>query len=304
MRIGSPPSESNESSDIPLLRYALFFLLCVEDIPTPPEAPKFNYKHANVVESKIGEKGGECWIFEPSEPKPEGKRPLVIFLHGWGGMLPASYRSWIDHLVKRGNVVVYPRYQATFMDWPENFMPNAISAINDAIKRLGVKADLEKVTVIGHSIGAAMTAMLAGRAKEVGLPEPRAIMINQPFGPMKLRDVLNIPEKCLMVVTIGEHDTVAPPKQAKAIFLGAKNVKEKAFVTFFTDKRGAPALKANHLAPCAGKADALDFDGFWRIFDAMCEQAFAGKPLEVDNSLGKWSDGTPVKELEVLRSLD
>ena len=53
------------------------------------------------------------WIFRPAgEPKR-----LVIFFHGQGGpteTTPANHRPWIDHLVKRGAVVVYPRYELSY----------------------------------------------------------------------------------------------------------------------------------------------------------------------------------------------
>ncbi|RME06987.1 MAG: hypothetical protein D6812_00825, partial [Deltaproteobacteria bacterium] len=54
--------------------------------------------------------------------------------------------------------------------------------------------------------------------------------------------------------------------------------------------------------------DALDFYGYWKLFDALCDAAFyQGKNREYalgntskQRFMGRWSDGTPVEELEVL----
>ena len=52
--------------------------------------------------------------------------------------------------------------------------------------------------------------------------------------------------------------------------------------------------------------DAIDYYGLWKLFDALCDAAFYGKNREFalgntpqQRFMGKWSDGTPVKELVV-----
>src|SRR5262245_60241027 len=85
--------------------------------PTPPAQPDTGpggkqYAHAAVKKTRYGNGNQEYWIFEPDAPKP-ASAPVIVFIHGWGGMNPLYYGAWLDHLVKRGNIVVYPRYQAT-----------------------------------------------------------------------------------------------------------------------------------------------------------------------------------------------
>jgi hypothetical protein len=46
-------------------------------------------------------------------------------------------------------------------------------------------------------------------------------------------------------------------------------------------------------------ADALDWHGWWRLFDVACESAFEHQPLRLDPGMGNWSDGQPVKPLLV-----
>ncbi len=52
--------------------------------------------------------------------------------------------------------------------------------------------------------------------------------------------------------------------------------------------------------------DALDYYGLWKPFDGLCDAAFSGKNREYalgntpeQRFMGKWSDGVPVKELQV-----
>ena len=53
--------------------------------------------------------------------------------------------------------------------------------------------------------------------------------------------------------------------------------------------------------------DALDFYGFWKLFDALTDAAFHGRNREYalgntpqQRYMGAWSDGRPVTELVVL----
>jgi acetyl esterase/lipase len=105
---------------------------------TPPTQPASGpggkqYSHSAVNKNRYGKGGQEYWIFEPDAPKPAAAAPVVVFLHGWGGMNPLYYGAWIDHLVKRGNIVIYPRYQASLLTQINEFTPNTLFAIQDAL---------------------------------------------------------------------------------------------------------------------------------------------------------------------------
>src|SRR5690349_24450164 len=148
---------------------ALFLSLLLFSLPvlpaqkvTPPSQPATGpggkqYVHASVTKNRYGNGAQEYWIFEPDEPKP-ASAPVIVFLHGWGGMNPLYYGAWIDHLVKRGNIVVYPRYQANLLTPIKDFLPNTLAAVKDALHRLQterghVTPDLSKFATVGHSLG-------------------------------------------------------------------------------------------------------------------------------------------------------
>ena len=82
------------------------------DEPAPPDQPSngpgsSDYLHYGVRKTRYKWGARQYWIFEPYSPKPESA-PLIVFNHGWGAKRPISYRAWIDHLVKRGNLIANP----------------------------------------------------------------------------------------------------------------------------------------------------------------------------------------------------
>src|SRR5512137_414974 len=88
----------------------------------PPAQPKSgpggaDYPHQAVISKFYGKGGTAYWLFEPSSPAPTSA-PLIVFNHGWILMEPRHYDAWIEHLVKRGNIVVLPRYQDSMFTSP------------------------------------------------------------------------------------------------------------------------------------------------------------------------------------------
>ena len=128
--------------------------------PTPPQQPPTgpggsNYSHAGVIVQRYGVGVLQYWIFEPTDPKP-ATAPLIVFNHGYGAMFPFWYQTWINHIVKRGNIVVYPRYQQTWLPLGVfHFYSNAITAVKNALNELEqgdhVKPELDHFAIVGHS---------------------------------------------------------------------------------------------------------------------------------------------------------
>ena len=128
---------------------------------TEPDTP-----HHGVKRYEIGQGPRSYFIFEPEKPKPEGKAPVVVFLHGWFAVNPGFYGAWIDHLVRDGRIVIFPRYQNDVGTMPQDFLPNALAAIRDALGVLHdgvghVRPDPGRFALIGHSAGANLAAQVA-----------------------------------------------------------------------------------------------------------------------------------------------
>ncbi|MBI1369435.1 MAG: alpha/beta hydrolase fold domain-containing protein [Planctomycetes bacterium] len=317
------------------------------DPPTPPAQPAEGpggsaASHQKVVSSQHGEGGTAYWLYEPDDPKP-ATAPVIVFNHGWGATRPGPYGAWIDHLVKRGNIVIYPAYQEGLTTLPAQFTPNAVAAIKEALRQLDtepghVKPDLTKFAIVGHSMGGILAANLAAVASTVGLPTPRAIMSIEPgktWGlppPMAvvLDDLSAIDAGTLMLAVIGDRDRVVFDVDAKRIIKESTAVPaaNKNLVRLVSDDHGKPALDASHLAPVAissgGESrrpilkrgsntggiisvDALDYFGTWKLLDALTDAAFYGTHRNIalgntpeQRDMGAWSDGTPVKRMEIV----
>jgi len=128
-----------------------------------------SYPTKETIKSANTEVANGVWMFLPAG-KP---KRLVIFFHGQGGpteATPQNHRPWIDHLVKRGAVVVYPRYE---LDYSRAVIDPAIQGIQTANKSLSL-AGLP-VMALGYSRGAAMAVEYAALAARRGVPVPDAV---------------------------------------------------------------------------------------------------------------------------------
>jgi dienelactone hydrolase len=316
-----------------LWRSSPVFLLCQTlicslghgaDTPARSEA----YLHKAFVRKEYGHGDRSFWIFEPSEPKPSSA-PVVVFLHGWLEVNPATYGAWIEHLTRSGKVVIYPRYQSVALTDPNRFLPNTQAAVTEALEILDtgrghVRPDLLKVAAIGHSAGGNLAAQLAAVASGSSLPRIKAVLALLPGEVQLIREprFAKIPGDTLLVVAVAENDIVVGDVRARQIFREATAISpsRKKYIFYRSDLHGSPRLIADHLAPeaalpetpsadgprrCFGVsrpvANALDRAGFWRVADLTMAAAFANRTLdeatdcgELFRHLGYWSDGRVV----------
>lgn len=314
-------------------------------VATPPPQPASGpggreYRSGSVMKSRHGAGALAYWLFEPADPSP-AKAPLVVFLHGWGAMNPQIYGAWIEHIVRRGLIVVYPLYQTSVVTPRDQVLSHAAAAIQDAIDRLQqgghVRPDLDRFAVLGHSAGGTLGASLPGVAQTYRLPVAEAIMSVAPGRgeerarhPLPSGDYSAISPETLLLLVIAADDDQAGDREARNIFLNSTRVpdRNKNLVVVLSDDHGKPALIANHASPGAPSpgyvdtprafrkvrrltVDALNFYGYWKVFDALTDAAFYETNWEfvLGNApqlrfMGQWSDGTPVKELQVLTHHD
>jgi dienelactone hydrolase len=286
--------------------------------------------HKLVKRYEIGVGPRSYWLFEPDQPKPD-QGPVVVFLHGWFAVNPGFYGAWIDHLVRHGTVVIFPRYQNDVGTMPQDFLPNALWAVRDGLGALTVgvshvRPDTTRFALVGHSAGGNLAAQIAAIAADphADIPFPRAVVVLMPGEviPVRQPSLDRIPASTLLLVVVGEDDLVVGDLRARQIFTRATSIPRarKRYVLFRSDRHGFPPLIAEHGAPTGinhrldtgeglfrslqrsfGDVNALDRAGFWRMTDLTLEAAFAGKTLddatkdlERFRHLGYWSDGRRV----------
>lgn len=321
-------------SSLILFSFAVFIAVLAQPVladssPMPPTQPKagpggMDYRFERATSKAYGEGPDAYWIIEPRDTW-EKPLPVVLFVHGLGLTNFAAYRSWINHLVGQGNIVIYPAYHTGGLVYPTTFTDNTAKAAAEALDRCDGKqhklADQESLTMIGHSLGGTIIANLAARPDHFKLPAPKALLLLQPgdtkadkgFGvlfPSITQDHRTIPEGTLMLIVDVDNDYFVSPRAGQRIYDNATSVKpsDKRRLLLRTDRHSEPEIIADHMLPMAstykqtsqGRVNAYDF-AVWRWFDAMQAAALGDEQHrdmvfgEAALDVGQWSDGVPVR---------
>ena len=262
----------------------------------------------------------------------------MVFLHGHLGVDPQYYGAWIDHLTRRGHIVVFPVYQTSLLRvWA--YSRDMLSAVVAAMRRLAggsghVRPLPGRWAVVGHSLGGPLAVNLALGATAAGLAPPSALMLITPGDgglgvtgpPAGLADLL-------LLVVVADHDGIAGERLGRRIFHAATGLtrEQRNLVRLRSDG----SLRAGHFGPividrsyasspeflarfraparamlpaCAGVADAHTWYGYWKWCDGLLGAALMGADADRAYALGDkpqqrfmgvWSDGRPVREAQV-----
>jgi pimeloyl-ACP methyl ester carboxylesterase len=298
---------------------------------TGPGSSEALFGSVSVVEQiPPGEIEPDYWLFAPSDPLSGATvasepRPLVIVIHGYTLRDSDPYLGWIEHLVRRGAVVLYPEYQEDATE-DTAYRQNLLDDVRDALGTLqdeGIAADLTQVAVTGHSLGGALAVDYAASAAAAGLPTPAVVMSVAPGCIQDLAclvaDLAMVPATTrVLVVTDADDSDPSGGGAVERIWggLSAVPLEQRDLVTLVSDTHGIPWLLATHeqveayssVDATAGTdvANALDWYGTWKWLDALMACAFDGEWCEhalgdtpEQRFMGEWSDGVPVAEAEV-----
>jgi len=293
-----------------------------------------DYTHDSVTFYDNAQSADGYWLFLPAQPQPESAE-VVVFMHGYGAYNPMAYGKWIKHLVAKGNIVIYPRYQRNIV-WPraDAFPENAARGIRNAIDWLKlegpIRPNTDKVVYIGHSYGGVINANLAVNWKKFRIPEPVGLMLCEPgSGPLKgarLQDYGAIPERTALLIVVGEDDYVVGSEFGQLVFETAVNTPLRNLLVQQRDTNGHRWVLATHSEPYSYDGDfdtgvrnytsqrvfstsrlnEVDFYCYWKLGDALIDLVRNGKYAHVafgntpeQRFMGMWPDGRPVKPLKV-----
>jgi pimeloyl-ACP methyl ester carboxylesterase len=272
-------------------------------------------------------------VFEPIDPHPAAA-PLAIVMHGYYEFSGyAQMYEFIRHTVRKGTVVIYPRYQTgTAVPCPGPFdiepcMRSALKGIRGALahlraKRSRVQPQLREASYFGFSFGGIITINLANRYRALHLPRPGAIFLDDPhdgglagFDEPAVDDSLaGIPRTVKLQCHSGSQGVIGEPNtpngSCNAIFpkLGRIPKANKDLVLTRPDAHGDPHLWSLH-GVCAarkGAADAYDWNFCWKVWDGLRDCAYHGTHCAYalgntarHRSNGRWSDGVPIVPLKI-----
>ncbi len=272
------------------------------------------------------------WLLLPTDADGDAvlddHLPLVIFLHGFSAIDPISYGAWLDHIVHRGAIVVYPIYQSDdqFIGGADQFLPNVRTAVRSAIADLSTDSpdalDLSRVALAGHSAGGLLAVQYALSASEENLPVPTALMTLMPGGCAEcgsLAAVLQIPSDLsgdlapdtLALLFNAQVDDVVGQGASRRIWRSLEQLPkdQRDHVVLTSDAHGSPPLVAEHNTPQTiepGQPDAFDYLSIWKLFDGLMSCSFDREDCGYDlgggddqTSMSEWDDGVPVTPLTV-----
>lgn len=273
------------------------------------------------------------WLFEPASPAPDSAN-VIVFMHGYAQINPKIHGGWIKHLVRKGNIVIYPKYQDDLNTPDSLFEGNAVVAIQKALDTLAladqhVRPKLDNLAFIGHSYGGIISANIVTQQVAYGLPKISALMVAQGYvdDQMRLDSYMGMPYDTKLLIIVGSEDGTVGDEFGR-LLMDSTNIDcaWKNLVTHYPDQHGSPNIGATHEEPVnvdndfdsgesniwvfgaelIGVTNAVDYYCFYKLSEAMCDCAFFGSNCDFafgntanQRHMGNWSDGTPVVELEI-----
>jgi dienelactone hydrolase len=242
---------------------------------TPPGQPKSGPGGADnptveIVKRAIGSVSSASYVYYSAPPRAE-PRPVAVVLHAWGAINPLVYGGWIDHLARRGYIVVFPGFQDVGRTRPVDATARATAQVKAVLAALAsdpvAKPDLNKVTYLGHSAGAGVAVNLAAQAKDSGLPVPKLLFLVMPGGVasdeksrgVQLADLSQIDANTNIVAMVGDREAIASERISRRMLREASTVPvgRKLFVRAGSDDHGFPAMSATLASP-GSPLDAYD----------------------------------------------
>lgn len=152
----------------------------------------------------FGRGGDQYWLWK-AQGRPHA---IVVFLHGLhtSELTPANHKAWIEHLVRQGDDVIYPRYEQQ----PGTFgaLKHTLIALDAALGRL--RRPQVPLVVLGYSRGGRLAVELAAVAGAIRAA-PSAVMSVYPAGlnpaEEEVVDLRGVPRSTRIVLVVGQEDS-------------------------------------------------------------------------------------------------
>jgi dienelactone hydrolase len=263
---------------------ASFSIATVNASTPPPVASDFEpskYK-AREVHQEInilteGTGAQRSYAFIPNKPNGQNL-PLIIFSHGWMGINPKNYGALIDHLVRRGSVVIYPVYQTDGNTPPQEITNTAAQSISKMLRKLNSEfpdlINTDKTLYYGFSMGASMSINFAMNPSQYDLPNPKGLILVAPgdahhvaHGALAqsivLKSIDQLPINLPIILMTGKEDvTIGVPMGHQYWNAICPQNRRKTFISWPSGKNESESIAAGHGAPGAPD-DRYDFPNIY-----------------------------------------
>jgi len=281
-----------------------------------PGAYKAQEQHETIRIVAEGKGADRSYAFFPADGDAK-HLPLIVFLHGWQGISPKNYGAFIDHLVRRGSVVIFPVYQTDANTPPQSITSTAAKSVGAMIKRLNKQypnmIDEKKTLYYGYSMGASIAINFAMRPDKYKLPKPLALLLTAPGDAYHVakgakgksilyRSLKHLPKDIPVVLMTGQEDkTIGLPTAISHWNQICSQKRLKRLIIWPGGKSETQSIHSGHGA--AGAPDER-YD-FSNIYGAVPETMPRLKDFPVSKSLnnldfyGQWK--VVVSYLEAVR---
>lgn len=231
-----------------------------------PESYKQQEKYKTVQMMTVGHGADRAYAFFPADASPQ-QLPLVIFLHGWMGTNPKNFGAMIDHLVRRGSVVIYPVYQVDGNTVPQGITDTAAASIAQALGQLNAEqpglVDLQKTMYYGFSMGASMSINFVANPDKYKLPAAKSMVLSAPgdakhvaHGPLSASivttSIAKVPLSTPIVLLSGQDDkTIGMPTAVAYWNQICAQRGQRTLITWPSGKTAQESISSAHGAPGA-----------------------------------------------------
>jgi len=240
--------------------------------PQPEQGPGGrDYKISDVKKRAVGTASAAVYVYHGAGAASQ-PRPVVVFLHSWGAANPGLYGGWIDHLARKGYLVLFPRFQEVNRTRPADATKTAADLVKNALAALEndpeAKPDLGRVAYIGHLAGVPIALNLAIGGGQEGLPVPKLIFGLMPGGiasdpkdpksrGIPLDDLSAVDGSTLLITMSGDRDYLPTDRASRRILQETTAIPaaRKLFMRAGSDDHGFPAMTATLASPGSPKTE-------------------------------------------------
>ena len=246
--------------------------------------------------------------------------PVVFLSHAFLTSNVHYHQGLIDHLVSNGNIVIYVRSFAFEINIPFLMRyDNLMSGFQEAADLLSNRIDTTRIGFIGHGFAAGAVPAIAHEyvVKKKWGQNGCYLFLSAPWYMYQMnKNRLNsFPKNMKMIVEVFNENKINDWRIGNDIFNAIQIPKSnKNFIILSSDRNQNRRIKANMLAFCSRPArygpnqeNSLDYFGTYRLIDALSAAALyndsTGQNIALgwnnpeQRYMGKWKDGTPVREL-------
>lgn len=221
-------------------------------------------------------------------PDTGRSHPCILFCPRFGSDDPAEYRGLIEHVAKKGSVVVFPVYQAnSFTRRSVEVGPRTdevFSLVSRAVKNT---VDTTRIGFIGHSYGAGIIPAIAGRIlNRTGWGSNSSfIYLMSPwyFPGTSSRTLDGFPKSTDVIVQIFTDDNINDPRIGAYFFRMLKLSPDRKEFLIVPSPENTRRIKSDFQTPLSaesfgGSDDILDSAAIFRMIDSVFAGVFAESP--------------------------